>query len=223
MNIASQLLAEIEAFLDEAHTLQVASVNGDGSVHLVPMWFLRVGSDVWFWTYGKSQKIVNLQRDPRVSVLVATGEHYGELRGVSISGRAQVIEDRDEVNRIGETVFERSPTATAEATEAIPPRYSVISRNARAMSPISLARSVDGMVEARSPPATDCIERVRPRSGVETPTTTKTPAPIHRYSARSGIPEKTYTGRKSSGRSWSRFIYLQRNRNIGYLTRNPYR
>lgn len=98
---------EVEAYLTVEKDLQVASLNADGSPHLVTMWFAVMEGDVCFWTYGRSQKIVNLQRDPRVSVLVATGEHYGELRGVSISGRAQVIEDRDEVNRIGETVFEK--------------------------------------------------------------------------------------------------------------------
>ena len=98
---------EVEAYLTVEKDLQVASLNADGSPHLVTMWFAVMEGDVCFWTYGRSQKIVNLQRDPRVSVLVATGEHYGELRGVSISGRAQIIEDRDEVNRIGETVFEK--------------------------------------------------------------------------------------------------------------------
>ncbi|MFM7271680.1 MAG: pyridoxamine 5'-phosphate oxidase family protein [Actinomycetes bacterium] len=98
---------EVEAYLTVEKDLQVASLNADGSPHLVTMWFAVMEGDVCFWTYGRSQKIVNLQRDPRVSVLVATGEHYGELRGVSISGRARVIEDRDEVNRIGETVFEK--------------------------------------------------------------------------------------------------------------------
>ena len=98
---------EVAAYLDSQRDLQVASINADGSPHLVTMWFALMEGDICFWTYGRSQKIVNLQRDPRVTVLVATGADYGELRGVTISGRAQVIEDRDEVNRIGETVFEK--------------------------------------------------------------------------------------------------------------------
>mgnify|MGYP003342463531 FL=1 len=100
-------LEEGEAYLTVEKDLQVASINADGSPHLVTMWFALMEGDICFWTYGRSQKIVNLQRDPRVTVLVATGAEYGELRGVTISGRAQVIEDRDEVNRIGETVFEK--------------------------------------------------------------------------------------------------------------------
>jgi PPOX class probable F420-dependent enzyme len=115
---------EVEAYLTAQRDLQVASLNADGSPHLVTMWFALMDGDVCFWTYGRSQKIVNLQRDPRVTVLVADGAAYEELRGVTISGRAQVIEDRDEVNRIGETVFEKywmpiTDDATREGVRAM--------------------------------------------------------------------------------------------------------
>ena len=99
--------AEVEAYLTSGRDLQVASINADGTPHLVTMWFALVEGDLCFWTYGRSQKIVNLQRDPRVTVLVADGDVYEKLRGVSVSGTARVIEDRDEVNAIGEAVFEK--------------------------------------------------------------------------------------------------------------------
>ena len=99
--------AEIEAFLEAGRDLQVASLNGDGTIHLVTMWYAVRDGEVAFWTYAKSQKIVNLRRDPRITVLVATGDKYEELKGVSISGRAELVEDRDEVIRYGEAVYER--------------------------------------------------------------------------------------------------------------------
>ncbi len=99
--------AEVESYLTTGRDLQVASINADGTPHLVTMWFALVDGDLCFWTYGRSQKIVNLQRDPRVTVLVADGDVYEKLRGVSVAGTATVIEDRDEVNAIGEAVFEK--------------------------------------------------------------------------------------------------------------------
>lgn len=78
----------------EARILQVASINADGRPHLVPMWFeLDDEGLIVFTTYGTSQKVVNLERDPRVTVLLETGEAYNELRGVSMDGRAEVVRD----------------------------------------------------------------------------------------------------------------------------------
>ncbi len=99
--------AEVESYLTSGRDLQVASINADGTPHLVTMWFALVDGDLCFWTYGRSQKIVNLQRDPRVTVLVADGDVYEKLRGVSVAGTATVIEDRDELNAIGEAVYEK--------------------------------------------------------------------------------------------------------------------
>jgi PPOX class probable F420-dependent enzyme len=99
---------EVRAFLAECRDLQVASLNADGSPHLVTMWYALDGDGrVCFWTYAKSQKVVNLRRDPRLAVLVAVGDRYEELRGVSINGRAEIIDDPAEVRRVGEAVYER--------------------------------------------------------------------------------------------------------------------
>jgi PPOX class probable F420-dependent enzyme len=98
---------EIQAFLAEGRDLQVASLNADGTPHLVTMWYAVRDGEVAFWTYAKSQKIVNLRRDPRIAVLVATGDKYEELKGVSINGRAELVEARDEVIKYGEAVYER--------------------------------------------------------------------------------------------------------------------
>ncbi len=98
---------EMHAFLDAGRDLQVASINADGTPHLVTMWYLRDGEDLCFWTYAKSQKVVNVRRDSRITVLVATGEAYEELRGVSINGTATVEDDLDSVLAFGEQVYEK--------------------------------------------------------------------------------------------------------------------
>jgi PPOX class probable F420-dependent enzyme len=98
---------EIRAFLEAGRDLQVASINADGTPHLVTMWYGMQDGEIAFWTYAKSQKIVNLRRDPRLSVVVATGDRYEQLKGVSIIGRAEIVDDPDEVHRYGELVYER--------------------------------------------------------------------------------------------------------------------
>lgn len=98
---------EIRAFLDEQRTMAVATIGRDGFAHVVAMWYVVLDGKPAFWTYGKSQKIVNLRRDPKVTCLVETGEAYNELRGVQIKGRAALIEDPDAVLRLGETIWER--------------------------------------------------------------------------------------------------------------------
>jgi PPOX class probable F420-dependent enzyme len=98
---------EIRTFLDAGRDLQVASINADGTPHLVTMWYLREGDDLLFWTYAKSQKVVNVRRDPRATVLVATGETYEELKGVSVQGTVTVDDDLDTVLAFGERVYEK--------------------------------------------------------------------------------------------------------------------
>lgn len=99
---------EAAAFVAASRTLQVASINADGTPHLVPMWFAVTDDGaVGFWTYGKSQKIVNLRRDPRLTVMLEAGEAYEELRGVTIYGRARLVEDPGDVLAFGERVYER--------------------------------------------------------------------------------------------------------------------
>jgi PPOX class probable F420-dependent enzyme len=98
---------EVRAFLAAGRDLQVASINADGTPHLVTMWYVVREGEIAFWTYAKSQKVVNLRRDPRLTVLVATGDVYEQLKGVSISGRAELVEDPDDVLRYGEAVYER--------------------------------------------------------------------------------------------------------------------
>ncbi len=85
---------EQRELIAQARILQVASLNADGRPHLVPMWFEMDDEGVIvFTTYGTSQKVVNLERDPRVTVLLEAGDAYNQLRGISIDARAEVVRD----------------------------------------------------------------------------------------------------------------------------------
>jgi PPOX class probable F420-dependent enzyme len=98
---------EIRAFLEEQRALQIATIDHDGWPHLVSMWYVVINDQLVFWTYAKSQKIVNLRRDARLTCLVETGESYSELRGVQIKGRAIIKDDYETVQRIGAFIWER--------------------------------------------------------------------------------------------------------------------
>lgn len=100
--------AEIAAFLAEPHKLQLATINPDGTPHLVTMYYGLFDGRIAFWTYRKSQKARNLERDPRVACLVEAGTRYGDLRGVQVTGRVIPIDDADRVFQIGEVVYRRS-------------------------------------------------------------------------------------------------------------------
>ena len=80
---------EIWKFIEEQKSLQVATLGKDGMPHLTTLWFALVDGEIVFETFTKSQKVVNLRRDPRISVLLEDGEEYNKLRGVSIQGRAE--------------------------------------------------------------------------------------------------------------------------------------
>jgi len=92
--------AEMAGFLDRGRTVTVASIGRGGFPHLAPMWFVIEDGRVVFRSFSKSQKIVNLRRDPRVTLLLETGERYEELQGVMIKGRARLIDDPEYVLQI---------------------------------------------------------------------------------------------------------------------------
>ena len=98
---------EVETFLDGRHTMNVATIGPSGRIHLVAMWYGFLEGAPAFWTYGKSQKILNLQRDPRLTALVEDGDQYEELRGVELVGKGTIVEDRDRIMALGRSVFER--------------------------------------------------------------------------------------------------------------------
>jgi PPOX class probable F420-dependent enzyme len=98
---------EIAQMLSGIRSVTVASIGPGGQPHLVAMWFAVLDGDIWFETKAKSQKAVNLRRDPRVSCLAEDGETYEDLRGVAIEGQAEVSDDPELLWRVGVAVWER--------------------------------------------------------------------------------------------------------------------
>ena len=98
---------EVAAFLQGALKVQVATIGPHGEPHLTTLFYVLDKGRIVFWTYGRSQKIANLRRDDRITCLVEDGRDYVELRGVSISGRARLVEDYDDVVHIGSRIATR--------------------------------------------------------------------------------------------------------------------
>ncbi|GAA4878254.1 PPOX class F420-dependent oxidoreductase [Saccharopolyspora cebuensis] len=93
--------AEIDGFIAARRVVVLATVKPGGRPHLVPMWFVPDGPRIEVWSFGKSQKTVNLRRDPRATLLLEAGESYDQLRGVSLECSVEVLDDPAEVRRIG--------------------------------------------------------------------------------------------------------------------------
>lgn len=109
---------EVRRLLEEGRDLHIATVGPDGAPHLVTMWYGLVDGQIGFWTYSKSQKVRNLERDSRITVLVSAGDQYSNLRGVQIKGRAHIRRDPDDVVAVGERVHARNATNFGEVRAA---------------------------------------------------------------------------------------------------------
>lgn len=82
---------ELDVFLHEQHTCRVATVGADGAPHNVPLWFVWDGAALWLNSLVRSQRWTDLQRDPRVAIVIDAGEAYAELRGVELLGRVAPV------------------------------------------------------------------------------------------------------------------------------------
>lgn len=89
--------AEVRELLDEERIAVVSSLGPRGWPHSMPLWFVPRDGIVWIWTYAKSQKVRNLERDPRATVLIEAGHEYGELRGVMVEAEAELHRDFETV------------------------------------------------------------------------------------------------------------------------------
>ena len=98
---------EISQLLDEQRTLICATNGRDGWPHLMPLWYVVRDGECWSWTYAKSQKVRNLERDPRCTIQVEAGEEYQELRGVMFKCDVEVIRDTGKVAELGREIFAR--------------------------------------------------------------------------------------------------------------------
>jgi PPOX class probable F420-dependent enzyme len=105
---------EVAAFLAEQRTLTCATLGRDGWPHLMPLWYVLRDGEIWAWTYAKSQKARNLERDARCTLQVETGHEYVELRGVMMKADCRLHRDLDTVARLGAEIAARYGGADLE-------------------------------------------------------------------------------------------------------------
>lgn len=129
--------AEVEDFLHQQRSATIATLGPQGRPHLVAMWYAVHEGAVWIETKSKSQKVVNLRRDPTMSFLVETGHTYDQLRGVSLEGTGTIVEDESVVWDVCVNVFERY---NAPYTEELRPFVEVMARN-RVVVRLDVART----------------------------------------------------------------------------------
>ena len=92
---------ELLELLDGERVAVVSSLGPRGWPHSMPLWFVPRAGEIWIWTYAKSQKVRNLERDPRATLLIETGTEYVELRGIQIEAEAELIRDPERVAEFG--------------------------------------------------------------------------------------------------------------------------
>jgi PPOX class probable F420-dependent enzyme len=98
---------EVAAFVERSRTASMATLGPTGAPHVVAMWYAVLDGRIWFETKSRSQKAQNLRRDPRITCLIEDGLTYDTLRGVSLEGRGEIVEDPDLLWRVGVSVWER--------------------------------------------------------------------------------------------------------------------
>jgi nitroimidazol reductase NimA-like FMN-containing flavoprotein (pyridoxamine 5'-phosphate oxidase superfamily) len=131
--------AEAAAFLAEERTVTCATIGPRGWPHLMPLWYVlrepgagEPGLRLWAWTYASSQKVRNLERDPRATLQIEAGELYQELRGVMLECDVLVHRETEAVAALGREIFMRYAAPRGEAP------------------PEGLAPEVAAMVEAQA-------------------------------------------------------------------------
>ena len=127
---------EVAEFLVAERVVNVATAGQDGWPHLTALWFVMRGTEPWIWTYRKSQKVKNLERDDRATLLVESGFEYAELKGVMLKTRAHVEYDTERVLDFGEELFAKYQGGTggtdmrealrAQAAKRVAIRFEVV-------------------------------------------------------------------------------------------------
>ncbi len=106
---------EVSGLIEGTNKLQLATVNPDGTPHLVTMFYAPIEGKIGFWTYRTSQKARNMARDPRVTCLIETGQDYFELRGAMIYGKVEIVTDPNRIRYVGSEVVKRMMNLENEA------------------------------------------------------------------------------------------------------------
>jgi PPOX class probable F420-dependent enzyme len=130
---------EVKAHLDACYRMQVATLDADGTPHLVPLAYMWFDGALALWTDPESRKVRNLRRDPRITCLIETGDGPHEFRAVQIVGRAEVIDDADTSRRAGEALSTRyggplDDESRAWVESLVPVRVTVLVRPERIVS-----------------------------------------------------------------------------------------
>jgi PPOX class probable F420-dependent enzyme len=105
---------EVDDLLGASRTVTCATIGRDGRPHLAPLWYVVRAGTLWAWTYAKSQKVRNLERDPRCTLQVDAGEEYGELRGVMLACDAVIHRELEDVAALGAEIAGRYGGADLE-------------------------------------------------------------------------------------------------------------
>lgn len=125
---------EQQQVINDGWTLQVASNGHKGFPHLVAMWYVVIDGKIHFTTFGKSQKILNLRRDPKITCMLESGKGYAELRGLVIEGQAELLEDTPFTAKVMGLVGSKyngipAPTETPEAALKVASKRVVVKIN----------------------------------------------------------------------------------------------
>jgi PPOX class probable F420-dependent enzyme len=107
---------EVAAFIEASRRAHVATINPDGTPHVVPMSYVVLDGRLTIWTDPRSRKVGNLRRDPRITCLIEDGTQFAELRAVQLCGRAELGEDEETSLRVGLALFQR---ASGELTDEL--------------------------------------------------------------------------------------------------------
>ncbi len=110
---------EVRDFLAGQHIVSCATMGPRGRPHLVPLWYVPDGERLRGWTYAKSQKASNLERDPRATLQVEDGVRYEELRGAMLECDVEIERDSERVAEYGVALFERYAAGDAQTIREI--------------------------------------------------------------------------------------------------------
>ena len=111
--------AEVGEFLASRRIVICASNGREGWPHLMPLWYVVRGHEIWAWTYAKSQKVRNLERDPRATLQIEDGTRYDELRGVMIEADTVLHRDLETVSRVGADLLARYSDGSEVPVDAV--------------------------------------------------------------------------------------------------------
>lgn len=109
---------ELRAYLEDNKVMQVATMGPRGFPHVVPLWFVIDGDELVGWTFAKSQKAKNLERDPRATVAIEDGVEYQELRGVMFECDVELTHETEQVEKVGEALADRYGGGSEEMKDA---------------------------------------------------------------------------------------------------------